>query len=293
MKNKLEELKEFIRKQSEKGILIALSAGVDSSTLAAVTYQVAGEHAAAATAISSTYPEQKKEAEKIAKEIGINHYFIETNELHSEQFIRNPLNRCYFCKRHLITSLRELATKLGFEVIFEGTTKSDLSGHRPGYEAIKEAEKTYSPWVQFGFGKDEIRHLAQELNISIHSKPSLACLSSRIPFNEDITKERLQRIRTAERFIQEELNVRQLRVRDHDGIARIEVGKEEREEFYDKTIMDSIGEKLRSLGFNYVTLDILGYQRGSMLRTASHNKIQRHDRRQENHCNTNEDPCSS
>lgn len=276
-KNKLEKLKEFIRKQGETGILVAFSGGVDSSTLAALTHQVTGEKTAAATAISPTYPEQKQEIQQIAKEIGIKHYIIETNELSHEQFVQNPLNRCYYCKKELINSLQTLANKLGLEVIFEGTSKSDLTGHRPGYEAIKEAKNTYSPWVQFDFSKEEIRYLAQELNLSVASKPSLACLASRIPFNERITKKRLQRIHEAENFIRENFDVKQLRIRDHDGIARIEVGKEEREKFFNKAIMNRVGRKLRSLGFDFVTLDLLGYQKGSMLRTSSNRKTKQNN----------------
>lgn len=129
-------------------MVIAFSGGVDSSTLAAVCHDVLGERAVAVTAKSPTYPsEEIEEAKSIAKEIGIRHYTVETNELSDENFVRNPENRCYYCKKELLECLQDFATRLGFKVIFEGTNFSDLGGHRPGFQAIKEMENVFSPWA--------------------------------------------------------------------------------------------------------------------------------------------------
>lgn len=268
-RTKLEELRDFIRTQKQKGVILAVSGGIDSSTLAAITHNVIQDRAVAVTVLSPIYPRMEEEEVKhIINEIGIKHYFIETNELELENFVSNPVNRCYYCKKHLLKELQSFANRLGFQIIFEGTTKSDLSGHRPGYNAIKEIENVVSPWVKFGFKKNEIRSIAKSLHLPVYEKPPSACLASRIPFGQKITRERLKRVEKAEEFIKEFLNVKQVRVRDHNKIARIEVVKEKRKKFFDTKVMDKVGKKLRSLGFDFVTLDMQGYQQGSMLRTV-------------------------
>jgi len=263
---KYEKLKRFIYEKGKDGVVIAFSGGVDSSTLAAVCHDILGEKAVAATAISSTYtPEEAEEARRIAQEIGIKHVTVETNELSNENFARNPENRCYYCKSELLDCLIDLAEKLGFEAVFEGTNFSDLGGHRPGFKAVKERGNVYSPWAENQFTKKEIQILAKRLGLSIHDKPALACLASRIPFGEQITKERLDRIGRAEQMVKKISGVRQLRVRDHNGLARIEVGKDERKLLFDVEIIDKISEELKKLGFKFVAMDLEGYRTGSML----------------------------
>lgn len=263
---KYQKLKRFIKEKGEDGVLVALSGGVDSSTLLAVCHEVLGEKAVAVTAKSATYPpEEMNEAQRIAKEIGVRHYIVETDELSSEDFIRNPENRCYYCKKELLDRLRDLADELGFKAIFEGTNFSDLSGHRPGFKAIRESKNVFSPWAENEFRKEEIRALAQELGLSVHSKPALACLASRIPFGEQITKEKLDRVGRAEQLIKKISGVRQLRVRNHNGLARIEVGGDERKLLFTVEIIDKIAGELKQLGFKFVTLDLEGYRTGSML----------------------------
>jgi uncharacterized protein len=270
LSEKYERLKRFIQKKGKDGVVVALSGGVDSSTLAAVCHNVLGDRAVAVTAKSPTYPsEEMEEAEKITKEIGIRHFIIETNELLNENFAKNPENRCYHCKKELLGTLQNFAQKLGFKAVFEGTNFSDLSGHRPGFDAVREMENVFSPWAENGFTKEEIRILAQKLGLSVHDKPALACLASRIPFGEEITEERLSRVGKAEQIIKRISGVRQLRVRDHQGLARIEVGREERKLFFDVKTMDKIAEELRQLGFKFVTLDLEGYRTGSMLATIT------------------------
>jgi uncharacterized protein len=268
--SKYERLKCFIWEKGKDGVVIALSGGVDSSTLAAVCHNVLGERVVAVTAKSPTYPpEEMKEAKRIAKEIGIKHYIIETNELRNENFVKNPENRCYYCKKELLNTLQNFAQRLGFKTVFEGTNFSDLNGHRPGFNAVKEMENVFSPWAENEFTKEEIRAIAQKLGLSVYDKPALACLASRIPFGEQITEERLSRVGKAEQIVKKISGVRQLRVRDHQGLARIEVGRDERKLLFNHKIMDKIAEELKRLGFKFVTLDMEGYRTGSMLATIT------------------------
>lgn len=264
---KYEKLKRFIKEKGKNGVVIAFSGGVDSSTLAAVCHDVLGERAVAVTAKSPTYPsEELEEAKRIAKEIGIKHYIVETNELLNKNFVRNHEDRCYYCKKELLECLQNFAQRLGFKVIFEGTNFSDLSGHRPGFKAIKEMKRVYSPWAENEFTKEEIRRLSRKLGLSVYDKPALACLASRIPFGEQITEKRLNRVEKAEQIIKEISGVRQLRVRDHHDLARIEVGKDERILFFNIEIIDKVANELKQLGFKFVTLDLEGYETGSLLR---------------------------
>jgi len=265
---KLEGLKAFIREKGRDGVVIAFSGGVDSSTLAAVSHEVLGEKAVAVIAQSPTYTsEELRDAKKIAKDIGIKLYVIETNELTNEDFSRNPENRCYFCKKELLQCLIDFARELGFKAVFEGTNFSDLKDHRPGFKAVQEAEGVYSPWMINKFSKDEIRQVAKTMGLSVHDKPALACLASRIPFNEKITAEKLSRIDKAEQAVKAITGVKQIRVRDHNGLARIEVGKAERALFCNVDVLDRVAEDLKKLGFKYVTVDLEGYRSGSMLKT--------------------------
>jgi len=265
---KYERLRSFIQKKGKDGVIIAFSGGVDSSTLAALCYEILGEKAVAVTAVSPTYPpEEIEEAKKIAGEIGIKHIIVRTNELSNENFVRNPEDRCYYCKRELLNRLKEVAEKLGFKTVFEGTNFSDLSGHRPGFRAVEEMENVYSPWAENDFTKEEIRAIARRIGLSVSDKPPLACLASRIPYGERITADRLIRIGKAEQIIRKITGARQLRVRDHNDLARIEVGRDERRLFFDTKTMDRIVNELKMLGFKYVTLDLEGYRTGSMLLT--------------------------
>jgi uncharacterized protein len=265
---KLEELKNFIMEKGKGGVVIAFSGGVDSSTLAAVSHQVLGDKAVAVIAKSPTYTsEELEDARKTAKDIGIKLYEIETNELSNEDFSKNPENRCYYCKKELLKSLIDFAHGLGFNTVFEGTNFTDLNDHRPGFKAVQETKGVFSPWMINKFSKDEIRQVSKNMCLSVHDKPALACLASRIPFNERITLEKLSRIDKAEQVVKSITGVKQIRVRDHNGLARIEVGKTERTLFCNTEVLDRVAEALKQLGFKYVTVDLEGYRSGSMLKT--------------------------
>jgi uncharacterized protein len=268
LNRKLEALKCFIEEKGKDGVAIAFSGGVDSSTLAAVSREVLGEKAVAVVAYSPTYTsEELREAKKIAKTIGIKLYVVKSNELENPDFKRNPENRCYYCKKELLQTLIDYAHKLGVKTVFEGTNFSDLNDHRPGFKAVQEAIDVYSPWMVNKFSKDEIRQVAKQMRLSVHDKPALACLASRISFNQEITAEKLNRIDTAEQAVRTITGIKQVRVRDHNGLARIEVAKLERVLLCSVDILDKIALALKDLGFKYVTVDLEGYRSGSMLKT--------------------------
>ncbi|HVP16943.1 MAG TPA: ATP-dependent sacrificial sulfur transferase LarE [candidate division Zixibacteria bacterium] len=265
---KYRNLENFIRGKGRHGVVVAFSGGVDSSTLAAICQRVLGKKAIAVTAKSPTYTTQELEtAKETAKEIGIKHRIVETDELSNEKYCENPENRCYYCKKELLQHLQRIAGKLGYRAVFEGTNFSDLGEHRPGFEAVKEMKSVYSPWVETEFTKTEIRTLSKKLGLSVYDRLAQPCLATRIPYHERITKEKLTRVAEAEKVIKEITGVNQLRVRDHNGLARIEVGKEERKLFFKVEYLDKIADSLTKLGFKYATFDLEGYRSGSMLKT--------------------------
>jgi pyridinium-3,5-biscarboxylic acid mononucleotide sulfurtransferase len=265
---KLANLKHYIADAGKDGVAVAFSGGVDSATLAAVCVDVLDGKAVAVTAKSPTYTsEELADAKKIAVDIGIKHFVIETNELNNPDFCRNPENRCYFCKKELLKNLVDFTNALGFKAVFEGTNFSDLNDHRPGFKAVQEAKNVYSPWMTNKFTKDEIRQVAKQMKLSVHDKPALACLASRIPFNSEITAQKLVRIDKAEQLVKALTGVKQVRVRDHNGLARIEVARTERTLFCNLIVQDKVAVELKKLGFKYVTFDLEGYCSGSMLKT--------------------------
>ncbi|RLF22491.1 MAG: ATP-dependent sacrificial sulfur transferase LarE [Thermoprotei archaeon] len=264
LKEKLMRLIEWYK--SMKGpVVVAFSGGVDSSVvLATAVIALGSEKVIAVTAISPTYPEEDLEwAKRIVKLLGVKHILVKTDELSDPNFIRNPPNRCYFCKKSLIDRLMRIAREHHAKVIVEGTNASDLTGHRPGFLALKEAG-VRSPLAEVGITKEEVRAIAKALGLPNWNKPSMACLASRIPYGELITAERLRRVALAEKIVKELTGVRQLRVRDHGYIARIEVGRDERHKFFNEETMDKVAQALIKLGYKFVTLDLLGYRTGSL-----------------------------
>jgi len=242
-------------------VLIAFSGGVDSSVLAALAHRALADKAIAVTADSQTLsPGELEGAKAVAKEIGITHMIISYDELAEPGFANNPLDRCYYCKKGLIRELKKFAIEHDVKSIIEGTNISELKNHRPGHRAVIE-EEVYNPYVEFKVTKEEIRKMARKLGLSVADKPSMACLSSRFPYGQRITTEALVRVGEAENFLCAH-GFRIVRVRDHTGIARIEIMPDEMERFMD--IRKEVLAKFKELGFLYVTLDLMGFRSGSM-----------------------------
>lgn len=253
---KYQKLKNFIKKHASA--VIAFSGGLDSGTLCKVCYDVLREKSLAVTAVSETYPENDlAEAKKIAKEIGIKHIFIKTQEFKNKNFISNPDNRCYWCKQELFTRLLSLAKKHNLKYIFDGTIADDFDDVRPGNRAKKELG-VISPFAEVGFSKLEVRRLAKQLNLSFWRKPSGTCLSSRIPFGEKITKEKLSKVEKAEDILKTAFGNITLRARHHKDILRIELDKEGWRKLFSLP-RKRIIEKLKKIGYKYIVIDWEGY----------------------------------
>jgi uncharacterized protein len=246
------------------GVLVAFSGGVDSSVVAALAHDALGDDAVACTAKSETLPaEELDDARRVADEIGIRHDVVNFSELDSDAFVRNDEERCYHCRSMRLSAMFDHAAELGIDVVCDGTNASDVGeGHRPGLQAVEELD-AYSPLLDHGITKDEVREIAREYDISVAEKPSMACLSSRIPTGLEVTEERLSRIEKAERLLRT-WGFDQFRVRDHDGLARIEVAEDEFDVALDPDFVRAARDHITDLGFDHVTLDLHGYQTGSV-----------------------------
>ncbi|MCI0597202.1 MAG: ATP-dependent sacrificial sulfur transferase LarE [candidate division Zixibacteria bacterium] len=261
---KFETLKDNLR--AYERVLVAFSGGVDSAfVLWAAAQVLPKENVFAVTAVSpSLAPEELEEAKELAQRFGIgkNHWLIETKELEIEGYRANQPSRCFFCKDELYSKLSELAEEHSIPHILDGFNASDDGDFRPGRKA-GEKWRIKSPLLEAGLTKTEIREIARTHNLSFWDKPQMACLSSRIPYGEEVTVEKLSQVGQAEKFLHQ-LGFRQVRVRHHEKIARIEVEPEEWSRFSDFELRSQIQQKLRAFGFLYVTLDLVGYRAGSL-----------------------------
>ncbi|MEZ3144753.1 ATP-dependent sacrificial sulfur transferase LarE [Halobaculum sp. MBLA0143] len=246
------------------GVLVAFSGGVDSAVVAALAHDALGDDAVACTARSETLPAAElDDARRVADEIGIRHETVAFSELDDPAFVANDDDRCYHCRSMRLSKMYETAQELGIETVCDGTNAGDPGeGHRPGLQAVEELD-VYSPLLDHGLDKADVRAVADARGLSVADKPSMACLSSRIPTGLDVTEERLSRIERAERLLRT-WGFEQFRVRDHDGLARIEVGEAELERALDPEFAAAAREHLSDLGFDHVTLDLAGYQTGSV-----------------------------
>lgn len=244
-------------------VIVAYSGGTDSAFLAATAHDVLGDRALAVTAKSpSLAPSELKEAVELAERLGIRHRIIETHEVEREDYAANNPNRCFFCKDELYTYLSGYAEEEGYNSIVNGTNTDDLGDFRPGLNAAKQYG-VRSPMVEAELAKSEIRELSKDMDLPTWDKPAQACLSSRIPYGSMVTVEALTRIAQAEEYLHD-IGIRQLRVRHHDTVARIEVEPQDFITLTDEAVREKIVRKFREIGYSYVTLDLQGFRSGSM-----------------------------
>lgn len=259
--NKLENLKSYMRQLHS--VAVAFSSGVDSTFLLKVAADTLGDRAIAVTAKSCSFPQREfEEAAAFCRVNGIKHFVSETRELDIEGFAQNPKNRCYLCKREIFRNMMKIADENKAEYMVEGSNIDDNSDYRPGLQAVAELG-IKSPLCDCNMTKADIRALSKYLGLSTWEKPSSACLASRFVYGEMITEEKLSMVDKAEQLLLD-MGFRQVRVRIHGRMARIEVEKGEFEKFMEENIRSEITDKFRTYGFTYVALDLLGYRTGSM-----------------------------
>ena len=258
---KYEALQNILKEMGS--VLIAYSGGVDSSLLLKVSADALGENVFAVTGTSETYtPRELKDARDLVAALGVRHLLIATKELSNEQFASNPPERCYFCKKELFGKLRALADENGVTWILDGSNFDDIDDFRPGMQAAAELG-VRSPLKEARLTKDDIRTLSRELGLPTWDKPSAACLSSRFPYGDAITKEKLTAVEQAEQCLSD-YGIKGLRVRVHGNIARIEVPRAAMPVLIDEKNAKEIAARFKQLGYDYITLDIEGFRSGSM-----------------------------
>jgi uncharacterized protein len=262
LEQKLDDLKHRIKVL--KRVVVAFSGGVDSTFLLKVCMDVLGrDHVLAVTAHSEAISEKEfMESQGLANLLNAKQIIIQSEELNIPGISDNPPERCYFCKRELFNKFIAVARDEGYYFVVEGSNFSDAEDFRPGMVAIQELG-IISPLKEVGLTKDEIRKASKEMGLPTWNKPSYACLFSRFPYGEKITREKLKRVSQAEDFLRD-LGFYQFRVRSHGDLARIEVLPEEIKRFFEQSLRDTITKALRKLGFTYITLDMAGYRTGSM-----------------------------
>ena len=249
-------------------LLVAFSGGVDSSFLLAVAYDALKDRVIAATADSITFPSrEKEEAIEFAVKLGVEHIVFQSDESTIPEFIANGADRCYFCKRSLSKELIGIAKERSIKNIAFAANIDDLKDYRPGIEAAKEIG-IMSPLVEAKLSKGEIRFLSKEMGLSTWDKPAMACLASRIPYGTPITIEKLKTVEDSEDFLFR-MGFKQLRVRHHGPVARIETSEMQFRRFLNKDIRKKVVERFKELGFKYVSLDLEGFVSGSMNRTLT------------------------
>ena len=244
-------------------LIVAYSGGVDSVYLALAATQVLGDRALCITADSPSYPDRHRQiAIRLAREFGFRHEVIHTRELERPEYRANPANRCYFCKHELYTHLTAIARDRGVAAVADGSNADDRGDYRPGRQAAREFG-VRSPLDDVGLTKDEIRELSRRAGLPTWDEPASACLSSRIPYFTEVTDDKLRMIERAESVLRE-LGFRVCRVRHHDSLARIELGRDEIARALEPDVAETIDRELRAIGYQHVTIDLRGYRLGSL-----------------------------
>jgi len=271
MDTSYERLKDLLRQMD--GVVVAFSGGVDSTLLLAAAQDALGCQALAATAVSPTYPDTElSRARELTKHLGSRHLVVRTDEFHHPAYRANPPNRCYFCKKDLFERLKEIASREGLRFVVDGANTDDLGDFRPGRDAARELG-IRSPFVELGFAKADIRRMAKEIGLSNWDQPSQACLASRIPYGEEITLAKLDRIGRAEKFLHA-LGFQQVRVRDHEALARIEVAPDDLNRPLLSDTRKRIIDGCKEAGYTYICLDLEGYRTGAMNEVLAHHRTE-------------------
>jgi uncharacterized protein len=243
-------------------VIVAYSGGVDSAYLACIANDTLGSRALAVTADSPSYPQHhRRMAMQIAERFGLHHEIIQTQELERPEYRANPANRCYFCKHELYTHLTRIAADR-HAIVIDGNNADDRGDYRPGRQAAREFG-VRSPLDEANLAKHEIRELSRRIGLPTWDEPASACLSSRIPYHDEVTNEKLRTIERAEEALRA-LGFRVCRVRHHDELARIELGRDELARALDPEITTAIVRALKAIGYRYVTIDLQGYRMGSL-----------------------------
>jgi uncharacterized protein len=261
MDAKFEQLNRILREHS--GLLVAFSAGVDSTFLLKAAHMSLGGKAIALTASSPSAPPGDIEAAKaFTAALDCRHIVLDSHELENPSFAQNPVNRCFFCKDELYRICRAEADRLSIQTIVDGTNLDDLQDHRPGLKAANEWGVRH-PLVEAKMTKEDIRRYSRALDLPTWDKPSSPCLSSRFPYGTSINLERLKQVGSCELFLKQ-LHFREFRVRYHGDLARIEVAQNEIDRLFEKATRDAVVKRFKDLGFRYVSLDLQGFRSGSL-----------------------------